>query len=756
MNAPFTQGTRPGRLATRLGEDVLVLLRFSGAESINTLFEFRVEALSSTRDLDFDDLIGTHATVEIDHFDDDAHFFDGIVTQARWAGVGQNGFRYDLELRPWFWLAGRRRNQRIWHEKTVIEILTELFAEYTGLGAPAFRFDLAEDYPVLEYTVQFKESDLDFACRMMERFGISYFFEHAAGSHTLVVFDRASALDFVPGTERAFFDMQQMHKMEGEHFWDWHPERNLTTGAIRLTDYNFKTPHAKMVTARGSDAAYQQGQIESYDWPGRYLERGRGEENETALRVDQERGQDRRHYATGNAMSLRAGTRVKLTGDVPVPDATGQNFACLATTHAYQANNYGSIQDLDSSPGVEYSATHVLTPATAPIAPRRKTPLARVYGPHTAMVVGEGEIDCDEYGRILVRFHWDLEDAYSMRCRVSQNWSGNGWGGMIIPRIGMEVVVEFLDGDPDKPLVTGCVYNGKTARPYPLPAHKTKSVFRTDTHTSTGFNEVSFEDQVGEENIALHAQKDQTLKVLNNRMKRVDNDQIESVGENKSIEIGNNHQEKIGGSMNLTIGGGKIGFLGLIGGLGGVLGAGADEMIKGAEEVSNPILSSLTAGLVGTSLAGEAATSPGVQSFASAGRNREVAGADQIEKGTQLGQLVGKVMPVSGIMNTVIEKAKSDTIGLARTEQIGLLKNTVVGQVQTTTVGKTQRTKVGETQTTVVGKHKKTVVGEEYVIEVGKSKLVMKSDGTVLLTGVRFNFEAEGPVQVVGKVIDLN
>lgn len=754
MNAPFIQDARLGRLSTVLGKDVLVLSRFDGADHVNDLFEYHVEALSEQTDIAFDDLIGTHASVEIDSQNDGTRAFDGIITQARWAGGGENGHRYVLTLRPWIWIAGRRRNQRIFHNKSVVEIIQKLLAPYAALGDPAMLNRLTGSYQTLEYTVQYRESDLAFACRMMERFGISYHFTHTVGSHTMVLTDTIEAHDPVPGGARDYKAGMGAAQTGQEHFWEWHPERRMTTGAIRLTEYNFKTPLAAQEVDRVGDAEYAQGQIESYDWPGDYLEHGIGK-GVVGLRTHQERGQDSRHRALGDCTSLRAGMIVNLTGD-HAGGVIGVDYLCLSARHAYTSEAYRSGANAQSDE-FAYQGDYVFMPVSSPLAPERKTHIPTVQGPQTAVVVGEGEIDCDEFGRILVHFHWDLAKAYSMRCRVSQTSAAKGWGGVVIPRIGMEVVVEFLEGDPDKPLVTGTVYNGANNTPYPLPAHKTKSVFRTDTHKGAGFNELAFEDENGKENISLHAQKDQTLKVLNNRMKRIDKDQIESVGQNKSIDVGDNHQEKIGGSMNLTVGGGgAAGVLAMFGVLGGVLTSGAKGMAAGATEVGDGALGALVGKLVASTLGGEVASAGGHAGFAAAAKNATSAGAIQAAAGTALGSMVGKIMPVSGIMNTVVEKAKSDTIGLARTEQIGLLKNTFVGQVQNTYVGKKQITTVKETQIATIGKHKKTIVGEEYVIEVGKSKLVMKSDGTVILTGVRFNFEASGPVQVVGKVIDLN
>ncbi|WP_179381057.1 type VI secretion system Vgr family protein [Jannaschia marina] len=550
MNAIFTQDTRLGRLKTALGENVLVILRFDGTDHMNGLFDYRVEALSTEQDLDFDQLVGTHATVEIDSLAQGTQRFDGIVTQAQWAGVGENGNRYNLELRPWIWLAGLRRNQRIFHDKTVVEIVEEVIEEYADLGDPHFKTLLSEQYPKLEYTVQYRESDLAFVTRLLERFGINYHFTHGDGSHTMVLTDGIDAHEAVPGGSRDYKPVNANHQAEEEHFWEWHPERNLTTGAIRLTDYNFKTPTAAMEADSLGDAAYAQGKIESFDYPGDYLTLGQGKAV-SALRTLQERGGDRRHRAQGNCATLRSGLTVGLTGD-HVPGVKGQDYLCLRAVHSYVSDSYGSGDT--KSDRHAFSGEYTLMPVEAPMVPDRTTPLPIVQGPQTAVVVGEGEIDCDRYGRILVQFHWDLPGAYSMRCRVSQNWAGKGWGGMVIPRIGMEVVVEFLEGDPDKPLVTGCVYNGRQDPPYPLPAAKTKSVFKTDTHKGSGFNELTFEDEKEQELIFMHGQKDQQIEILNDRNKSIGRDQSETVGQDKSISVGRDHTESVGQDARHTVG----------------------------------------------------------------------------------------------------------------------------------------------------------------------------------------------------------
>ncbi len=447
----FSQAFRMGRLSTVLGPDVLVLQRFSGSERLNDLFDWQVDCLASVADLDFDALIGTRATVTLETRNG-TRPFDGIVTEARWLGAGENGHRYRLRLRPWFWLASLRRNQRIFHNKTVVTIMQDLLSAYADTGALVLR--LSGSYPELEYTVQYRESDMAFACRMLERHGISYHFSHAEGGHDMVLSDMVEHHESIGA--RPFHPDRGHHQEDVAHFWDWRPARRITTGAIRLTDYNFKTPKAAMEVDRPGDAAHDQGQIESFDWPGDYLDQTRGRVV-ARLRTEAERGQDSRFEAEGDVAELGAGGCVTLSGDA-VP-GLGAEYLCLGATHSYTSDNYGTGGHGDD--GFAYTGHYVLIPVEAPMLPERKTARADVRGPQTAVVVGEGEIDCDEFGRILLRFHWDLDGAWSMRCRVAQNWSGNGWGGMVIPRVGMEVLVEFLDGDPDKPLVTGCVYNGR-------------------------------------------------------------------------------------------------------------------------------------------------------------------------------------------------------------------------------------------------------------------------------------------------------
>jgi len=691
MNARFTQDNRRSKLTTVLDQDVLVLLRMNGTEEMSGDFEWRVEALSDQVDLNLDELLGTHATVELWSQEGTRHF-DGIVTEARWVGAEENGVRYDLVLRPWLHIADLRRNSKIFHEQSVEDILTAVFGAYSGLGAPHFELQLSDSYPQLEYTVQYNESDAQFARRLMERFGISWSWDHSSGNHILIATDRIHSLNEVPNKAHPYFGIERLHLAKEEHFHSWKSGARVTTGAVRLTEYNFKTPTAAQEVEASGGATYANGQIESFDWPGDYLDQGQGQDV-VNRRIEAEMGQQDRAVAKGNITTLGAGLRVTVKGD-DIPGVTGKRFLCLRAQHTLRSQVYGT-QELDEQEK-DYEGTYIMMPDDAPYRPERRTEVPRILGPQTAMVVGDGEIDCDEYGRILVRFHWDLDDAWSMRCRVMQHSASQDYGGMVIPRIGMEAVVEFIEGDPDKPMVTGSVYNGNTNRPYDLPDHKTKHVIRADSHEGSGFNEISFEAQSGQENMHLHAQKDQTIRVLNDQSANISSNRVEKIGANASLDVASNQMERIGANKTISVGGNGMGLLQMLQPL---IAAGGKFMKKGVNKSGSGGGTDTFAGDVSkvSDLANEMAAISSKAIFAASGAHRKGGGAEQVGTAAKMAGLLAKVMPASGTMNLTVERFKNETVGRASTEQVGIAKNVLVGNAMTTSVGKMMETKVGET-----------------------------------------------------------
>ncbi len=555
FDAIAAQATRLGKLHMPQGVGQLALLRMRGEERLDDLFCFHIEAFAPSRQADFDSGLGGNVTVEINTLRHGARYFDGLLTEAEFLGLQDQGYGFRLTIRPWFWLASQRRNQRIFHNMTAPQILAEVLGEYADAGT--FEDKLGARYPEREYTVQYRETDLNFCRRIMEEEGISFHFTHKLGAHVMVLTDDVETLDYLPGKMRSVKQVGEYHRSDKEHFIEWNPGRRLTTGRVTLTDYNFKSPNAAMETSHPGDGRHKHNRLEGYDYPGGYPDQGRGR-TVVKLRMNADRRPDQHHTARGDVLSLGAGMRLQIS-EHPDKALAGKDFLCLAVRHDYTSEDYSSGGETERE---AYECEAEFMPADLPYVAPMVTPWALVQGPQTARVVGEGEIDCDEYGRILVRFHWDRADSWSMRCRVAQIWAGQGWGGMAIPRIGMEVVVEFLEGDPDKPLVTGCVYNGANPVPYSLPAEKTKMTIKSQTHQGSGYNEFRFEDQAGEEEVFMHAQKDHNTIIENDeshsighdRSKTVGNDQSESIGNDKTIAVGHNHTESIGNDMFYTVG----------------------------------------------------------------------------------------------------------------------------------------------------------------------------------------------------------
>ncbi|MEJ6404138.1 type VI secretion system Vgr family protein [Yoonia sp. 2307UL14-13] len=758
MSISFDQTGRFGRLTTNLGDSALALMRFNGEDAVNALFTYYVEAISLEPDIDLGGLIGSHANIAFETLIGETRHFDGIVTEAENMGGSTNGNLYRLTLRPWFWLCGQRKNHRIFHNKTVVQIIEEVFGDWSGASDPLFENRLASNYPELEYTVQYGESDLDFITRQMERFGISYHFTHTDGGHTLVMTDMSENFTPLSGQTRPYVNAVGEYNMEEEHFWGWKAGRGLTTGAVRMADFNFKTPKKAMEVDRAGDPGYDaHGAIESYYYPGDYPDQGAGK-SLSNLRLTQEQSRDRRHRVQGNVTTLSSGMIVG-PKEQKAPVVKPGPYVCLMARHSYTSDSYGS-GDTDTDE-MAYRGEYVLTELDAPYAPERKTARPIIHGPQTAMVVGEGEIDCDEHGRILVRFHWDLAGANSMRCRVVQTSASGEWGGMIIPRIGMEAVVEFLEGDPDKPMVTGCVFNGGTDSPYQLPAHKTKHVMRADTHQGSGFNEISFEAEAGQENMAIHAQKDQTIRVLNDQSANIAANRIENIGANASTAITANMMERVGANKSITVGGG--GSAGLLQMLMPLVQAGGKFLKKGAQKGGAPgSVMTFAGGVAGVAdMPKELAAIAQKQSFSGSGEHRSGGGAAQLLQGAIMSALLGKLMPETGSMNTTVERHKKDTIGQSATEQIGVAKNTVVGNVMTTSVGKLKKTKVGEdyeleTKKSIFSRTRKhvlhakdkfTIAGPGGTIIIDKSGITIKTKH-LKVKSPKVDFTSGAPDQV--------
>ncbi len=510
MNAELTQAYRMASLKTPLGDDTLVLVRFRGTEKLSTLFEFSIDALSSERDIDFDAAIGRNCSVNLEIFDT-ARAFNGVLVEAQWLGPRDDNFSYRLTLRPWFWLLSRTTDCRIFENKSVIDIIKQVFSDR---GFNDFSDKTTQSYPEIPYCVQYRETDLDFVSRLMEEFGIYYFFEHSIAKHMLVMADAKSSHQAVPGlSSLPFIALAERDRRAQQHVFEWSADRRFRTGKVELKDYDYMKPNAKLLADAKGTAGYTKSDMEFYDYPGRYTEQDKGDKF-AKVRLEAEQAVDQRRFASGMAPGLFPGGLTSLDGQIKPSE--NMQYLVFGATHAIGTESYRS----GGAPLPEqiYEGSYEFLPSDRPFRAPLVTPRPFIHGPQTAKVVGKSgeEIDVDEEGRILLQFYWDRKKIQSCRVRIAQVWSGKAWGGIFIPRIDQEVVVEFLEGNPDRPLVTGTVYNGDNKVPYSLPDNKTKNGWKTDSSKGhDGYNELVFEDKAGSEAIGVHAQKDLNLVVLN-------------------------------------------------------------------------------------------------------------------------------------------------------------------------------------------------------------------------------------------------
>lgn len=565
-----SQSERLGKLHTVLAFDTLALLRFDGMDAVNECFEYHVEAVTPDDNvaINLDDLLGTHMTVELEDLYGAEKFFDGIVTECGWADNGDSGNTYRFTLRPWFWIMSKRTNNKIYQNKSFENIMNEVCSDFGYDAAGGVEMQLSGAMPTTEqeYIVQYNESDYHFLCRLMERYGVNYYFKHEQGSHKMVVTDSNDGFVALSPGVREYMGHEGQHVFEEEHFWDWTPHRRLTTGKVALQDYNFKTVSANMTGEQTGDASHEYGLLESYEYPGVYLDGGEAADY-ARLRTEQYRARDKYHTASGDCMSLSSGMKFTLTGEHEDDALMGREYVCTRAMHSFSTGGYISGSSGAAGEHV-FTGNYEMAPTSVPYAPERKTHETRMTGPQTATVVGAGgeEIDVDEFGRIVVQFHWDRlgsnNENSSMRIRVAQPWAGSGWGTLFIPRIGMEVIVEFLEGDPNKPVVTGCVYNGDNATPYPQPGDKNWNGIKSNsTKGGGGYNELVFNDTKGDELFRQHAQYDMETKVLHDERREVDNDRTTTIGHDEirvvkhdeTHTIDNNNTYLIKGNENRTV-----------------------------------------------------------------------------------------------------------------------------------------------------------------------------------------------------------
>lgn len=489
---PKTNANQSLQLTTPLGTDKLVATGLTGTEYLSAPFEFVLNAVATADGLDPAKVSGKSVTATLIDGDGKNRFINGLATR-----VAITGKQWSLDLRPWLWMLTLGSDNRIFQNKTVPEILKAVF---DGAGFSDYSDKLTASYAAREYCVQYNETNFAFVHRLMEEEGIWYRFEHADGKHTLVLGDDASAHVACSEVSSAKFLELPAEKnwLENNRVESATIELSVVTGKYQTDDFNFESPSTELKTqVRGAGSDQQ-----VYAYPGGYAKKDAGE-SFASKRLQALEAQTKILTAKSDVRHFAAGCKFALTGH---PD-TALNIDWVLTEVRH-----------DAAPS-QYANVFAAIPADVAFRPLPHTPKPHIAGSQTAIVTGKAgeEIWTDKYGRIKVQFHWDQlgkkDENTTCWIRVAQSWAGKSWGAWTLPRIGQEVVVSFLDGDPDRPLVTGCVYNGDNSLPYALPDSQTRTTLKSNSSKNgAGYNEIRFEDKTDAEEIFVHARKDLNIE----------------------------------------------------------------------------------------------------------------------------------------------------------------------------------------------------------------------------------------------------
>lgn len=545
----YSQAEQPIRVHTDLDEDVLLPEGFSGEEALSRPFMFTVDLVSEDPEIDGEALLRSDLRIEMDLPDGGARSIHGIVRRFVQRGRERDLVSYRAEVVPWLWFLSLRQDSRIFQEMDVLAIVEEVFQ---GQGYSDFDIRCTRSYDTREYTVQYRESDLDFVSRLLEDEGIFYFFEHSESKHVLVLADDMSAIKTCEGQPEARMysaptpDEDVVISLEREH--------SVHSGIVTHGDYDYLQPS---LTLRSTVSGNEPEEV--YEHPTGFDAPDRGDH---LARLALEREEARRQTIRGNGTcrAFAAGSRFDLL-DHYRPDAD-QTYALVEVRHQARNATYRGEQ---GALGTDYRCDFVAMPHAVPYRPPLRTRKPTVLGSQTAQVVGpSGEpIWVDKHGRVKVQFHWDRlggrDENSSCWVRVSQNWAGKQWGGMFIPHVGHEVIVDFLEGDPDRPIITGRVYNAENPPPQELPANQDKSII--EDHYG---NELVFDATAGEEHIRIHSpHHTSTVQFGNIFHFSTDTDWTRLIkGNSCSVEKGDVIEGKIGFSGKVEMGGSFSAFAG--------------------------------------------------------------------------------------------------------------------------------------------------------------------------------------------------
>ncbi|MCA9192401.1 MAG: type VI secretion system tip protein VgrG [Planctomycetales bacterium] len=685
-------------LETVLGTNAIHVTKLRVDEEMSGMTWMQLELLSDQINIDPNSVIGTNATMAIEFSDGECRYFNGYFQSFCSLDENDKGLRYyRATIVPWLWFLTQTNDCRIFQDQTVVEILEKVFSD---LGFTDFDIGkVVGEHPKREYCVQYRESDFEFVSRLMEEEGIFYFFVHSNGNHVLHLADSSIAYQECSESPVDYPRSELISHTISPHITSWEHKYQFRPGAWAHTDYNFKAPRTKLMATEKSLVGFQNAKsFEVYDYPGEYESKNTGSSLARLRMEELELDHDVAH-GTSVCKSFAPGFKFKI-GQHRVSSEAGKSYVFRKLIHFAEEQNYESGTPTE---GFGYTNQFECFPEKTNFRPARNTPKPIMRGCQTAVITGPPgeEIYPDEHGRVKVQFHWDREGKYddksSCWVRVSQMHAGKGWGYMDIPRIGEEVIVDFLEGDPDQPIIVGRVYNGDNKPPFSLPDGKTRRGNTTKTYKGGGYNEMTMDDTPGKEQIRIHGQynmdsvveHDETHTVHNNRTKQIDvdetmtigNNQQLSVGVNKTVNIGSNHSETVGANQTINV---------------------------------------------------------GTNQSTAVGSNQSNA--------------------VGSMKNETVGMMSNESVGIAKTTNVGAVYSIISGAAMNTAVGFISAEEVGMKKYTLVGSEYKITAGSKFEISCGGSSIKMDSGGNITIEASSQIVLKGGGATIVmkGGIIDLN
>ncbi|MBN3752379.1 type VI secretion system tip protein VgrG [Paraburkholderia sp. Tr-20389] len=703
------------------GEPALLLRRIQGTEALSEIYSYTLDCCTplnssmperAAANLDLRSMIGKELTVSIqlDGMGSDTpgvagaagtsrigagtRQISGIVTQAHYVGQTSQQSHYRLIMKPWLWLTDQRSDFRIFQGKTVVEIIEQAFDTYMY----SYETRLSETYPVLDYQVQYGETDFRFIQRLMAEHGIYWFFEHSDGFHRLILVDHLGAHRPVESAAyRTLWYYPPGHKIDREYIDHFDLDGSLQSGRWTTNDFDFKKPAAVLLRQNELTQQTAHNDLERYEWPGDYTNPSHGEQF-ARWRMEQMRGLGERERGAGNVRDVVCGTTFRLAGHPH--DTANREYLVIGSSIA------ASEVDLTSGPGhYSFAASFVTQPATTVFRPPRNLyPKPRTSGPQTAIVTGPPgeEIWTDQYGRVKLSFHWDRsgikDQSSSCWIRVAYPWTGPNYGAVHIPRVGTEVIVDFENGDPDRPIVIGRVYNAESMPPWPLPGNATQSGILTRSTKNGGYdnaNALRFEDRKGSEEVWLHAEKDQRIEVEHDESHWVGNDRRKTIDCNETVKVGMNRTETVG--MNETI----------------AVGMNRTEAVGMNETVVVGLNRMITTGF-----------------------------SQEVQVGIDAMFTVGAM--------------RDETVGANYQLEVGANWASQVGNNHTHAVQQTLAMNAGKAVNVQSGGTASYIAQDKLVLQCGQASITLESNGNVVIGGTVIGIQGAQHVGISGAIVDLN